>query len=369
MFTKDITKTYLVQVGYTISEIFGFSFIFLYLYLVGHSFFEIIAYNMIGFFIPILYLLFVRSFRTRTNIYISFVLGLVAYSILYTLIPSIWLYVFAMLRGIILILFYTSYNINIFGLIKKKDYAFSSGVYFSIFYSLGIFFPVIAGFIAESFGFKSLFIIGAVTLTIPAYFTSKIKNIQVNFILRNAIKNLRKINILVFIEGIWEIVPFMLIGLYTIFFIKTPLKFGLFYSYLSVVGIAANIIFTKMSDKIKKRTVFIYPLSILLGIFTMFLFYAHDFRTWAILTGIIEFLGIITFPFMTTIVLDKQKTVAEGMVVRELFLNLGRVVGISFVFLSLFLFDSLLPSFLIIGMIFLLFPYLVYRNGIYKVTT
>ena len=298
--------------------------------------------------------------------FISFGLGLVAYFIVYNLLPSLWLYVFAVFRGVVMIYFYLSYNINIFTLIKKEDHAFSAGVYNSIFYVMGIFLPVLAGIIAESFGIKKVFIVGAIALVLPAYFATKIRNIQVNYKIREAVKSLKKVNVLVFIEGIWETVIFIGIGLYTLSFIQTPLKYGLFYSYLSFVGVIAALIFTRISDKIKKRTVFIYPLSILLGIFTTFLFFARDFQTWAILAGILEFLSILTFPFMTTVVLDKQRSVAEGMISRELFLNLGRVLGAVFIILSIVFLGSMLYSFILIGLIFLLFPYLVYKKRIYS---
>lgn len=340
MFTKDISKTYLVQVAFSLSEAIGYYLLFFYLYQIGHSFLEIISQSILFFSMPILYILFAKSFKTRNNIFISFGLGLIAYFIVYSLLPSLWLYVFAILRGFVLIFFYLGYNINIFSLIKKEDSAFSAGIYYSIFYILGIILPALAGFIAESFGIKKVFIVGAILLVLPAYFATRIKNIRIDYKINDAVKSLKKVNILIFIEGIWESVPYMAIGLYTLYFLQTPMKYGLFFSYLSFVGVIATLIFTKISDKLKKRTIFIYPLSVLLGIFTLFLFFAHDFQTWAILTGILGFLSVLTFPFMITVVLDKQRTVAEGMISRELFLNLGRVLGS--IFLSLAYYFSIL---------------------------
>lgn len=67
--------------------------------------------------------------------------------------------------------------------------------------------------------------------------------------------------------------------------------YGVFLSYISLVSITANLTLGKLTDKLQKRVLFLYPLTIIMALVTFtFPFATKNITHWIIVTGIIGFL-------------------------------------------------------------------------------
>lgn len=273
---------------------------------------------------------------------------------------------FSAISGFTMAFFWVFYNIAHFKLTPKEKTGKSSALMFSIGPLISIVVPLAAGFLTLIntnlvWVFTILFAI--VSLLLVNFQT----DFRIKYGIHQSLKAIERVRIFIFLEGIWEAVVLAIIPIYTLFFIRTPIGYGVFLSYLGVVSVIANLVLGHISDKKQRRVVFLYPVTIAMSIATFLLVYGQEnLIIWLVLTGIITFFGPMFWNLTTALFIDNQNDLEQSFPGRELLLAVGRAIGIG---LTLFAFlvakQNLLYVFL--GFIMLIFSaILFYRTRISK---
>ncbi len=271
-------------------------------------------------------------------------------------------YVASFINGFTMFFFYIFYNIAHFDHTPREKRGHSSALMFIVPSFIGIVAPLLAGYIAQ-INLISLWIISLVSFFISFYMVRSQEDFQISYKIKTAIKEIKATRVFIFVEGIWEALVFGVIPIYTLYFIKTPLKYGAFLSYLAFVSIIANFTLGKITDKLQKRTIFLYPLTIIMACTTiLFIAVKSNLLNWIILTGIIQFLLPIFWNVSTAMVIDTHSNLQLAIPGREFLLAAGRIVGLLMAFASFTIEKSPYYIFIVLGLIFFLYPIMLFWN-------
>ncbi len=366
MFNKKFSYLYTFYVTYVFIHILAFSLSYLYFIEKGLSYIQILIGDFIVFASVLIGLLIFKRLLTKAGLMIAIIFSIMQFLILYNLTSQYQFYISRVLLGLNLIFFSVCYNISHFRLTKKSDIGLSSGLMFAIGPIIGILIPGFKGFIVEKHGFEFIFIIAVILELFLFYILTKVESYKIEFSIVDLLKKLKGLRLILFFEGLVESVPFSIIPLVTLLYIKTPIKLGLFSSYLAIIGFIGNLIFGKISDAIKNRKWFLYILTSLLSLSVIGLGFSWSIYSWAIFTGLVGLLLTLSWPFMTALVVDKYPKVEESMISREFILNFGRTFGLMIFIATFSLFDNIYLALIIIGLLFLIYPLLIKINKIYK---
>lgn len=332
----------------------------------GFDYPQIAAYYLIKLIIPSLVLIFVKKFSTRKTIPLALISEIILMlGVSHFFHPS-QIFLAGFPSGITVVFFYVTYNTLYFENTSKNKRAFSSSLYTLGGPFLGILVPLIVGLFGQKWGLASIFFAATLILLITLYLVKFLPEIKFKCNLRQSLRKTSQINFLLLIEGIKETVSLAAIPLFTLFFIQKPLPFGVFFSYLAFVSTAATVLLGYLSDKFKKRTIILYPITSLVAITTILLGFSQSLKWWAITTGVLSFILTINSTFVTALVLDKITQVKDAMIGREFILGIGRGIGTLIILVSLFLYNSPKIAFILIGSLYFLFPLTVYFKKIYQ---
>jgi len=232
---------------------------------------------------------------------------------------------------------------------------------------IGAFLPFLSGILITVIGLKKLFAVAALAAFVPLAYTMKTQSdVKIKFDLRKAISETKRVRSIILVEGFWQGVDWMAVPLFTLYYIKSGLKFGAFLSYVGLAGAFAALLLCMRSDKSKsERTKYVLPAVTLTGIFTVFSGIAPTLGYWLILRGFVGFLASVTAPFTMSVLVDKAKSIRDTMLAREVYLNLGRITGV-FVLTGLYFTTGDIQQALVVsGVIFMLYPILVLKNKLY----
>lgn len=279
------------------------------------------------------------------------------YMLLVIQMKSLWIfYLASFISGFTTTFFYAFYNIAHFKLTPKTHIGHSSALMFNIGPLLGVMAPLLSGALANR-NYYYVWLLAAFLFFVPLLLVKKQYNFAVDYDFKKALSEIKSTRIFIFIEGVWEALHFGIIPVYTLFFIKSPLSYGSYIAYLSIVAVLANLFFGKMSDRIQKRALFLYPITFLMAIITlMFPLGTKNIYIWIMLTGAIQFLLPLFWSFSTALVVDSHANIDYAFISRELMLSSGRVTGLVLTFISFSLESSPFYIFFVLGSVMLLFP-------------
>lgn len=305
-------------------------------------------------------LLICRKLSSR----ISWLLALLASILFLLLIIKInysWQYLIASaLAGTSIFFYFMFYNIAYFENTAKTKIGINSALMFSMATMIGLTAPLLAGFLGQ-ISFNLIWIISIVFFLPALILVFYQQDFAISYSIKAAISEIRATRVFIFLEGIWEALVFGIIPIYTLYFIKTPLGYGTFAAYLSLVGIVANLTLGKLTDRLQKRVVFLYPLTIILAFVTIsFAFFSNSLTAWLILTAIISFLLPLFWNITTAMVVDSHSNLRLAIPGREIVLAVGRFAGLLLTFLSFLLEKTPQYIFLILGGILLLYPLILW---------
>lgn len=319
------------------------------------------ALGFVFVFLPqIILILSFRKFSSRIAWYLSPIFFFASILLLIRITGSLQFYLSAVLSGCSLTFFFILYNVAHFQKTEQKNIGKSSALMFSLFPAINIAAPLLAGFLAQ---INSLFLwIGSfVSFLITIFLVSKQANIEVSYTVKKALAELKPTRLLIFLEGIWEALPFAIVPIYTLYFIQTPAFYGTFLAYLAGAGLVANLVLGRFTDKVQKRAVFLYPITISLALIT-FLFptTTQNIFYWALAAGAIQFLLPLFWNLTTAMIVDTSPNLILAIPGRELTLASGRILGVFLVFLSFSLEKTPHYIFFILGVVMLLYPATLY---------
>ena len=332
----------------------------------GIQFIQMAVGILILFGTQLVCLLLFRNVRAKLLWKIS-IISSALFIVLIINITNIWQFYLAyILSGIYMFSYWTAFNIAYFRETPKEKTGLGSAIMFSMFPFLGIIAPPLAGFFMQLH--PIMFWLLAIAFFCIAYiFIDKTEDFSLHYSLRSVLSEIRAMRIPLFLEGIWEGLVNAVIPIYTLYFINTPLGYGAYAAYLSITGIAANLFLGKTSDRIQKRVIFLYPLTIVIAFITfLFPLATGNLLYWIILTGIINFLLPLFWNISTVLFVDTHPDLATSIPGREIMLSSGRIVGMVLVILSFILESSPTIIFYLLGCVMLLYPIYIYWVSIHK---
>ena len=338
---------------------FSFALIPLFLLQYGASFAQIathhLLYSLAGMVLPLLF----PTFNVRRSFIIAAVMTIVNLVVFIHLGSTIDIYLAGILGGSNLFFYWASYNAIHFHYSDKERRAFTGALLFSVPPFLGIFVPALAGWTAQQYGFFAVFYIGIIGVLVSMPLIERIPDHIENLNMRQALESVKKIKWLLLIEGIWSSGAHTGIFIFSLLFIKEPLELGFFFSYLGIIAVLANLFLGKLSDKKKNKVAFLYPLTIVSALLTIALGFSITLFLWALVTGLLKFVSAITRSFQIAFVADSAHKPISGMIGREVLLNAGKALGLLIFIGSMVFFDGPYVAFIIVGIVFLGYPFLI----------
>lgn len=363
---KRFLKIYFFFLIFILAVSIGRGFLPLWFLQNGFSYSQIALFYFIDYLTPPVILIFAKNFSTGKSLTLALILEIFLMLSVYRFFHPFQIYLSGILAGATVVFFYLTYNTLYFENTPKNKRALSSS-----FFSLGgpfvgVIAPVVVGFFGQQWGLSSIFLIAILIYFLIIYLIKFLPKIEFKCRLKQNLKKTRSINFLLFVEGIKESVSLAAIPIFTLYFIRQPLPYGVYFGYLGFVSAAATVFLGFLSDKFKKRTFILYPVTITVGLTIIALGFSRNLFSWAIISGVLGFATVISGAFVTTLVLDQTSKVKEGMISREFLLGIGRATGLIFFFASLCLTNQPSLAFILIGFLYLLFPFNVYLKKLYQ---
>ena len=287
----------------------------------------------IGIAASLLYIVLIMQIRTPLQFYLASFFG-----------------------GFHLVFFWVFYNTAHFQYTPQEKTGRNSALMFSFFPVINVIAPTLAGYFAQ-WNITLVWVLSSLFFLIPIALISRQEDFAIRYTLREALDAIKSTRVFIILQGIWEAVIIAIIPIHTLHFIKTPLYYGAFIAYLALVSIVANIILGKYTDKIQKRVVFLYPITMLLaGTTFVFPFVTRDIIPWILAAGMIQFLIPSFWNITTAMVVDTRPNLHLAIPGREFSLALGRVVGLFLTFISFSVEKTPYYIFLLLGSVMLLYP-------------
>lgn len=318
--------------------------------------------SVLKFVAQILLLITLTKFTAKISWRLALVSSLIYISLSISIYSVFQFYAASFISGFAMFFFFVFYNIAHFEHTPQEKRGHSSALMFIAPSLIGIAAPLLAGYVAQV-NLILLWIISLVSFFISLYLVRLQENFQVSYQIKTAIREIKATRVFVFLEGIWEAVPFGVIPIYTLYFIQTPLKYGVFLAYLALVSILANFTLGKITDRLQKRTIFLYPLTIIMACTTiLFITVKSNLVHWIILTGVIQFLLPLFWNVSTAMIIDTHPNLQLAIPGREFLLAAGRILGLSIAFISFTTEKSPYYIFIVLGLILFLYPILLFWN-------
>ncbi|OGK13183.1 hypothetical protein A3C98_00615 [Candidatus Roizmanbacteria bacterium RIFCSPHIGHO2_02_FULL_37_15] len=329
----------------------------------GLSLSQMMLAKIILFLAQTLILFKLTVFRSKLAWKLAIICQILFIFLVIKIYSPLQLYLASALSGLALYFFYVFYNIAHFEETPKEKRGYSSALMFSLPTFISIVGPILAGFIL--FRNQNFFwILSGVFFILAFNSAGKQPNFQLEYNLVSGLKEIKATRLLILIEGVWEALPIGLVPIFTLYFIKTPLEYGIYLTYLSLIGIVANLLLGGLTDRVQKRAIFLYPLTIAMLIITLFFTSATgSIYRWAIVTGSLSFLLPIFWNVSTALVVDSHPNLKIAIPARELMLALGRSLGLFLLFLS-FIFEPVpYYIFYVLAGVLALYPLILFWNS------
>lgn len=319
--------------------------------------------SLMGFLGEGLLILVLGKYSSKLAMRLGIIAWVVNLMLVMTIKSDLQFYIASAIGGCSTYLFLVIYYIAHFNNTKQENRGISSSLLFVIPTLIGFIAPLIAGYLSQVNNIW-VWIVSTLSFAIAFWLVKFQDDFKMEVSFKKSLSELKKTRVLLFIEGVWETLMFGIIPIYTLFFIKTPLGYGIFLSYISLVSVLANFALGKLTDKLKKRSVFLYPVTIILAITTiMFVFVTHDIKLWIIAVSVIQFFVPLFWSLATALVVDAHPNLKVAMPGRELLLGSGRMFGLLLAYLSFIYEKTPQVIFILLGLTMFCFPTVLYWNS------
>ncbi len=303
----------------------------------------------------IVVLLTMKKLKARFSWLLAIIMSAVFLLLIIRIQSPLQYYFASVLAGTAVYFYFVFYNIAYFENTSKEKIGRNSALMFSIPTVISLIGPLTAGFLAQ-ISINFIWIFSLIFLIAPLILLTRQKDFVIDYKVKQVISEIKQTRLLIFLEGLWEAIIFGVIPIFSLFFIKTPLEYGAYLAYLSLISIVANTLLGHLTDKLQKRMVFLYPVTIILAITTFFFIPAvFNLAIWLIVTAIIQFILPIFWNLTTAMVVDAHPNLRLAIPGRELMLAAGRFLGIILVYLSLIFEKTPQLIFIILGGVMLFF--------------
>ena len=188
----------------------------------GFKFSDVIIYYLISYVAALVGIFLMSRVKMRVKPYVLFgvLLSALSVAVLINISHTYGMYqIFfsGIITGLNIIFFWIPYNIMHFKFNKESKIGLNSGMYFLITPIIGITLQPLAGFVAEKFGFETMFLIGMLLYLVPIFLTRYLPDFEWNLDIRKEITDL-KFNWTTFFQGFVSRINYSLVPIFTLFF-------------------------------------------------------------------------------------------------------------------------------------------------------
>lgn len=333
------------------------------------GFSDLIIYLLLTFFVALIGILYLpkKKISVKKAIFWGIIFNLSYVLVLVKIFHPIQLYISAILSGLNVIYFWISYNIMYFKYSSEEKRGLNSGIYYLIAPIISVTLQPLAGVVAEKIGFSVMFVIGLSMYLIPLFLIRYLPEFKFDLNVKKELSR-SKFNWTMLFHGMASRVNYSLLGVFTLFFMVTPISFGSFFGYLALVAAVASVINGYISDKLKNRKYFFYLFSTFAVVSFLPLAFVKDPYYWSLFAGICNLCFYLANPFWVTYSLDHYKNIGveKTMIIREIYLNLGYVFNLMIVFLIFYFTKSAKISLITVSVVCCLLPFVSYLQGVYR---
>jgi hypothetical protein len=365
---KEFRRIYLMQILLAVADAAALNFMMLYLTTLGFGLGRLLLATTFGFSVPVIFIAVMRRARAKVSFTIALAAKITAYLIAILWLRPLTINLIYISNALVLVFFWIPYNLEFFSYSTERNRAYSGSVAIVIYPVVALAVPPAAAYIWHSRGFHANMLVSICILAgalVYVVSNRSMKFRKFDYRIGEALRDLKGYRSLFFLQGLWEVTSFVGVPVFTLLYIGTELNLGFFFSYLGVLSVIATIALARLSDRMRKRTAFLYPTVIFAGGATIGLSLANSTLSWVLLVGLLNFMSLMATPFLIAVALDARVTGINMWAGRELLLNLGRAIGAGLLLTVYTTTGDYRLAFVVLGSAFLLYPVLLHRKRVY----
>jgi len=340
--------------------------ILLYIVFFGEhvSLFQLLLAEFAASTAVMIYLIFRRVFFSRFDMRLGFVLYGLGLTLFFLPFSAPLFFAYIIFRSVGIMTFYTPYNILYFNQTQKGKSLQDMTWYWGVGIVAGVVAPLLGGFMLNQFPFGVFLSVAIAILFVGFLFVGKAKEEVYSYTIKEGLTHLKSLRTIVTLDGALHKVMMVVIPVYGLLYLTNEVDYSVFLSLVAVIALLFSFRMAKLSDKLKKRRVFIWPLSIATGIVTGLFFFVDSFWTFLILALLLKALSVMVEPIRSNIIQDKKKKSHLNWISREIYLNIGRAMLLGIVTLMIY-FGLQQEIFILLALLHIIFPILVSIKKIY----
>ena len=348
---------------------FGFtSVLFVYFVKKDVTFFQIFLAEFFSYSLIVAYLLFRRTLFSRRTILTGYLLIVAGMLILLLPFPATaLLFPYTIVYSLGVIMFFAPYNILYFKNFKGGNLEHIT-TYWAIGIVTGLVAPLIGSFVLAKFPLWIFIFCTGLILLSAAYLTRFVERQKYSYTTKEVLTHIRGLRTLSIIDGSLHKTSLIVVTVFSLQYITTELNFGRFLSVAALAGIVVALPMARISDQWQKRTVFIWPLSLITaGVVFSFVF-VKGFLGFFALALLLKALLSLMEPIRGNVMLDKKEAANPiTWISRELFLNVGRLIMMGVIAVCIY-FNNYIAVYSFIAIQMILYPVILYFKKIYATT-
>lgn len=336
----------------------GLGFASLYFQTHGLAFYKIMLVWAIGPMVSLPFVYFMTNWNTKKLLR----LGVLAYagaalSLLFYTPYSYLLY--GVFNGLMLGLFWVSFNTVFFYGSANHQHAKDSSIYFILPSIGGTILPPLGALLIGHFGYKVLFFVTFILCIAPLlYIQGKYFDYQEKIPFKQADKDFSGIRLIAFFDGALHFFQGSFLTIYMLLFLKTEYQFGSLLGYLGLTSLLVSFILSYASDRYKKRIQILFPLLLAMGALIIFMPALHSLALLIPVIGLYAVLDNLSLPIRFAVHLDMGTRDTGFWRASEFYGNIGRTIVFAIAALSLFLGNYWLP-FAVFAAMTAVFPFII----------
>jgi MFS family permease len=336
----------------------GLGFASFYFQSQGLDFYKIMLVWAIGPLVSLPFVYFINSWNTKKFLR----LGVLAYAgaALSLLFYSPYSYLlFGVFNGLMLGLFWVSFNNVFFNRSVDHQHAKDSSIYFIIPAIAGIIMPSLGALLIDNSGYKVLFAVTFLICILPfLYIQGKYFDYKETISFKQADKDFSGIRLIAFFDGALHFFQGHFLTIYALLFLQTEYEVGALLGYLALVSLSVSFALSYASDRYKKRVEILYPLLFAMAILIIAIPSVNSLAILIPIIGIYAVLDNLSLPIRFAVHLDMGTKDTGFWRVSEFYGNIGRSIIFAVAAVSLWLGNYWLPFAIFAGMT-AIFPFII----------
>lgn len=364
----------IVQTLVALANTLANAFALIYLIREGHSYLDCAIFIFISAAVPTALMAF-ASRPILKNFPASITTALVCLALYYLslMFLSGWHLVVIppILFGTYIATFWVPYFALIMHITSQKKRGAGIGAYFLIFPALTTVSPLLGGFIITYHSYQMLFAVGAAIALVDLFYISRFKilsRIRRRIIIPELLQSLKlnlvgKFNVdldlrgidwricsALFAEGVQDGVFWVTIPVISFEFAKNEAALSGYLSLFALWGAIATVALGYLSDRLRDRASIVRIGATFGGISVLFAAYSASPEEYLTAISIAYFWIAMIPSFLFTMLVDKlERYKKKGVLLREFFLNGGKVLGVGIVIIALVLGFDLISTLVVAG--------------------